>query len=402
MTTHRSTRHWLAAGASQPRTADRPADTAGGLTRRQLLCAAGAACTLGLPRPSRAQADAWVIGQTAALSGALAWPFVEMNKGIKAAFHEANDRGGVAGRPLRLVSLDDGGVPEQAAANARQLVEQERAFTLFACGGTTSALGAMSVVNQAKIALIAPATGADSLRAHHPLVIHTRASYSNELAKIVQQIGTTSMTKCAVAYFDNPFGKATLAAFDAAAKRHQNTEWKAFLVPDSLEGIPGAVDAIAAFQPASLISLAVGPNGIPFYKALRQKVKAAPFSISFLGTKPLLEALGEDGKGITVAQVVPHPESVALPLVKAYQAAMRKVGQTQWTYSSLEGYVAARVLIEGLRRAGRPLPPDKFIEAFHTMRPLDLGGLELNYSPKDHQGTAFVELTYFTGDRYRR
>lgn len=372
-------------------------------TRRQVLRTFGtAAAAIAAPRWGHAQADHWVIGQTAALSGALAWPFVEMNRGIKAAFDEVNEKGGVAGRPLKFVSLDDGGSPEKAAANAKQLVEQERAFTLFACGGTTSALGAMAVVNQAKIPLIAPATGMDALRAFHPLVIHTRAGYSAEVSKIVQHVGTVSMSRLAVAYFDNPFGKAAVAAFEAAAKKHNNTEWKAFLVGDSPEAIPGAIEEIAAFRPNSMSSVAIGPNGMPFYKALRQKVKAAPFSLSFLGTRPLLEALGEDGKGITVAQVVPHPESVALPLIKNYQAAMRKSGQSGWTYSSLEGYVAARILIEGLRRAGRPVPPDKFIEGFESMRPYDLGGFEVSYGPKDHLGTSFVELTYFTGDRYRR
>lgn len=369
-------------------------------TRRDALRTASAGvAALASPGWLRAKTDTWLIGQTAALSGSLAWPYVEMNKGIKAAFEEVNERGGVAGRPLQFVSLDDGGAPDKAAQNAKQLVEQERVFTLFACGPTTSAMGALAVVNQAKVPLIAPATGADALRAYHPLVIHTRAGYANELDKIVQQISTIGLSRCAVTYFDNPFGKATVAAFEAAAKKYNNTAWKPFLIEDSAAGITKAVDDIERFQPSSLISLAIGPNGIPFYTALRKRVTTQPFALSFLGVKPLLQSMGPAGSGITVAQVVPHMENIASPVVKAYQTAMRKSGSTTWTHSSMEGYIAARVLIEGLRRTTRP---EKFIESFYSMRPLDLGGYELNYGPNQHIGSNFVELTYFTGDRYRR
>nr|WP_297351845.1 ABC transporter substrate-binding protein [uncultured Caldimonas sp.] len=373
-------------------------------SRRRLLKAAGAA-TAGLAAPAwvRAQSDALLIGQTAALSGPLAYPFVEMNKGIKAAFDEVNERGGVEGRRLELRSLDDGGSPQKATENAKQLVGADNVFTFFACGGTTSVLGMLPVAMQAKVPLIAPSTGSDALRPFNPLVIHARASYATEIAKIVQHLGTTGQTKCAVAYSDNPFGKATLAAFEAAAKQHKNTDWKAFLLGESADDIPKLVDEIAAWQPNSLTSLAVGANGVPFYRALRPRVAgAAPFSISFLGTKPLLDALGDAAKGIAVAQVVPNPDSVVIPVVKAYQAAMKKSGFAGTGYSSLEGYVSARLLIEGLRRAGRNASRERFVGAFHTMRPYDMGGFELNYGPKDHDGSSFVELTYYNGERFRR
>lgn len=370
-------------------------------TRRQALAWASAA-SLAAPWAAQAQTDAWRIGQTAALTGPLAFPFVEMNKGIAAAFAEANERGGVDGRRLEFVSLDDGGDPAKATENAKRLVEQERAFALLACGGTTSVMGALPVVVAARIPLIAPATGSDALRPFNPLVFHARASYAQELHKIAQHLATTGATRCAVAYFDNPFGKATLAAFEAAAKQHNNTQWRPFLVAETPEGLKQAVDEIAAYQPNSMISLCVGAQGIPFYQQLRQRVKAPPFSISFLGTRPLLAALGEAAKGITVAQVVPNPDAVAVPLVKAYQAALKRVDGAQPNYSSLEGYISARLLIEALRRAGRAATREKLIEALHTMRPFEMGGFDLRYSPQDHNGTDFVELTYFNGERFRR
>ena len=370
-------------------------------TRRHLLQATAAAA-LGAPALVRAQSEPWRIGQTAALTGPLAFPFVEMNKGIAAAFKDVNDRGGIDGRPVEFFSMDDGGAPEKAAENTLKLLQKDQVFTLFACGGTTSVMGALKVLGEAKVPLIAPATGSDALRPFNPLVFHTRASYAQELSKIVKQLGSTGFTKCAVAYFDNPFGKATLAAFEAAAREHNNTQWKPFLITETPEGIAKGIEEIVQWQPYSLISLAIGASGIPFYKGLRLRTKAPAFSISFLGSRPLLAALGEASIGITVAQVVPNPSNPAIPLVRAYQSAIKKLGDVEVGYSSLEGYVNARILIEALRRAGRNATREKLAEAMHSMRPYDLGGFEVRYGPNDHSGTDFVELTYFNGERFRR
>lgn len=370
-------------------------------TRRHLLQATAAAA-LGAPALVRAQSEPWRIGQTAALTGPLAFPFVEMNKGITAAFKEVNDRGGIDGRPVEFFSMDDGGAPEKAAENTLKLLQKDQVFSLFACGGTTSVMGALKVLGEAKVPLIAPATGSDALRPYNPLVFHTRASYAQELNKIVRQLGSTGFTKCAVAYFDNPFGKATLAAFEAAAREHNNTQWKPFLITETPEGIAKGIEEIVQWQPYSLISLAIGASGIPFYKGLRQRTKAPAFSISFLGSRPLMTALGEASIGITVAQVVPNPANPAIPVVRAYQNAIKKMGDIEIGYSSLEGYVNARILIEALRRAGRSATREKLAEAMHSMRPYDLGGFEVRYGPNDHSGTDFVELTYFNGERFRR
>ena len=370
--------------------------------RRRLLQSSAALAVLGAPGWSQAQSEPWRIGQTAALTGPLAFPFVEMNKGIAAAFKEVNDRGGIDGRMVEFFSMDDGGVPAKAAENTLQLLQKDQVFTLFACGGTTSVMGALKVLGEAKVPLIAPATGSDVLRAFNPLVFHTRASYAQELNKIVRQLGSTGFTKCAVAYFDNPFGKATLAAFEAAAREHNNTQWKPFLITETPEGIAKGIEEIVQWQPYSLISLAIGASGIPFYKGLRLRTKAPAFSISFLGSRPLLAALGEASIGITVAQVVPNPSNPAIPVVRAYQNAIKKMGGIDIGYSSFEGYVNARILIQALRRAGRNATREKLAEAMHSMRPYDLGGFEVRYGPNDHNGTDFVELTYFNGERFRR
>jgi len=376
--------------------------TARPLRRRSILQSVAAAATQGPAAWARAQSGVWRIGQTATLTGPLAYPFVEMNIGINAAFKEVNDRGGIDGRPLAFFSLDDGGMPEKAAENTLSLLKKEQIFTMFACGGTTSVMGALKVLTEAKVPLVAPATGSDALRHFNPLVFHSRASYAHEMSKIARQLGSTGFTRIAIPYFDNPFGKATLTAFEVAARSAGNTDWKSFLVSDSPEGIGKAVFEITQFQPTALMTLAIGSHGIPLFKAIRSRVKVQAFSISFLGSRPILAAFGDAAVGITVAQVVPNPGNPAIPVVKAYQDAIKNLGGLNTSYSSLEGYVSARILIEALRRTGRNGTREKFVESLQSMRTYDLGGFEVHYGPNDHTGTDFVELTYFNGERFRR
>ncbi len=376
-------------------------ETLAHITRRRVVQAAALA-TVGAPAWVGAQSDNWRIGQTAALSGPLAYPFIEANKGIAAAFKEVNDKGGIDGRLVELFSLDDGGSPQKAAANTQQLVEKDRVFCMFACGGTTSVIGALKVIMPAKVPLIAPATGWDALRAFNPLVFHTRASYSQELNKIARQLSSTGFTKIAIPYYDNAFGKASVEAFSAAAKTYKNTDWKAFLLEDTPEGTARGIEEIVAFQPTALMSLAIGTQTIAFYKALRKRIQAVGFSLSLVGSRAGLTPLGDAAIGITVSQVVPHPRFSALPVVHAYQKALEKAGGSEPGYQSLEGYVSARILLEALRRTGRNGNREKLIDAMHSMHPYDMGGYEVSFSPTNHNGSDFVDLSYFNGQKFRR
>lgn len=372
------------------------------LRRRRLLQGTAAVVAHSHVAWAHAQNDTWRIGQTAVLSGPLGYPFVEMNKGIAAAFKEVNDRGGIDGKPLEFFSLDDGGAPGPAAENTHTLVKQKQVFTMFACGGTASATGVIKTLAEVKVPLIAPATGADTLRMFNPLVFHTRASYSREMLKIAQQIKSTGFTRMAVPYFDNSFGKAALAGFEAAAQETGNTDWKAFLVAETPEGIDKAVQAVAQFQPTALMPVAIGSLGITLFKSIRARMKVQTFLLSLLGSRPLLTAFGEASIGAAVAQVVPNLANPTIPVIKAYQDAIRKLGGVEAGYSSLEGYVNARILIEALRRTGRNGTREKLVDALQSMRPYDTGGFEVRYGPNDHEGTNFVELTYFNGERFRR
>jgi branched-chain amino acid transport system substrate-binding protein len=375
-----------------------------GFSRRLMLQAgAGAAATVALPRWAHASVEPIRIGRTAATSGPFSYPYLELNKGIAAAFEEVNAKGGIERRRLEMIALDDQGNPAKAVENAKLLLERDKVFAFLGCGPTQTVLAMLPLLAQTRVPLVAPGTGLDALRAeYNPLTIYTRPTYGAEIGKIAQQLDVVAQNKCALVYSDNAFGKSTFAAFDAAAKKVGNTEWKGFMLVDKPEEIGKLVEQVAAWGPSSYLSASVATHGVPFFRALRNRIKAPAYTFSLLGSKPILDAVGDLSRGLVVSQVVPNPDNITIKVVKEYQAALKKTGGGEPNYSSLEGYIAARVLIEGLRRAKGSPDRERFIQAFLTMRPYDMGGFDLAFAPGDNTGSDFVELTHYTGERFRR
>lgn len=375
-----------------------------GFSRRLMLQAgAGAAAAVALPRWAHASVEPIRIGRTAATSGPFSYPYLEMNKGIAAAFEEVNAKGGIERRKLEIIALDDQGNAAKAVENAKLLLERDKVFAFLGCGPTQTVLAMLPLLAQTRVPLVAPGTGLDALRAeYNPLTIYTRPTYGAEIAKIAQQLAVVGQNKCAVVYSDNAFGKSTFAAFEAAARKEGNTEWKGFMLTDKPEEIGKLVEQIAAWGPNSYLSASVATHGVPFFRALRGRIKAPAYTFSLLGSKPILDAVGDHSRGLVVSQVVPNPDNITIRVVKEYQAAMKKTDGGEPNYSSLEGYIAARVLIEGLRRAKGSPDRERFIQAFLTMRPYEMGGFDVSFAAGDNTGSDFVELTHYTGERFRR
>ena len=372
---------------------------------RRLVLQAATATAAGIALPGRTQtgADAIRIGRTSALSGPLSYPYIEMTNGIVAAFFEANAQGGINNRKLELLNLDDQGDPAKAGENTRKLIEDSNVLAFLGCGPTQSIMAMLPLLAQHKVPLIAPGTGLDALRAQfNPLIVYTRPTYGAEIVKIAQHLRTLGQNKCALVWSDNVFGKSALAAFEAEAAKNKNTEWKGFMFSDKMEDSSKLIDEIAAWEPTALVSAAVAFKGVLFFKALRSKVRVPAYTFSLVGSKSILDALGEQGRGFNVTQVVPNPDSLTIPVVKDYRAALKKSRAGTPNYSSLEGYIGARVLIEGLRRSRGDTDREQFLRSFLTMRPYDMGGFDVAYSPGDYTGSHFVELTYYNGDRFRR
>ena len=336
-----------------------------------------------------------LFGQSAAFSGPAAELGRGMRLGIQAAFKEANDAGGVHGRRLELVTVDDGYEPEDAIRNTRRLIEDEGVFALVGGVGTPTSRSAVPVAEEAGVPYIAPFTGAGFLRGE-PHVVNLRASYAQETEEMVQRLTRDlGVERIAVVIQDDSFGRAGLAgvraAFDSRGMEPvgigvypRNTTAVKTAIVDIAAGNPEAVIVVGAYQPvASLIAWTRHIGLDPVFMTL-----------SFVGSNALAEELGPRGAGVYVTQVVPFPTGRSSRVAAAYRSALRAhTPGAEPGFVSFEGYLAGRLVIEALERCGSTVDRERFIEVLRGAGSIDLDGFRLVFGGEDNQGSDAVFLT---------
>ena len=345
------------------------------------------------------------VGQFAAQTGPAAELGKRMQLGILAQFNAVNAAGGINGRMLKLVSRDDGYEPEKAAAAVKALIEEDKVFALIGSVGTPTTLAAMPAINAAAIPLVGPFTGAQALREpFNRNLFHVRASYFDETERIVQHLSTLGIVKIAVFYQNDSYGKAGLEGVMRALEQRKLKPVASVSVERNSVDVAAPLAAILKAAPEAVIQISA-------YKscaALIQQAKAKGyggqfFNVSFVGSKALSDALGEGGVGVTISQVVPFPYTSSSVIVREYQQRMLEASHPDFDFSSMEGFLAAKVFTEGLRRAGRGLTRESFVTALESLRDYNMGGFTINYSPKNHQGSRFTDLTLIgRGGRFVR
>ncbi len=353
--------------------------------------------------------DAVLFGQSAAFSGPAEELGKNMRLGIQAAFHEANRQGGVDGRRLDLVYLDDAYEPEAAIANTQALIEQEGVFALIGAVGTPTSRSAVPVAAGSGVPYIAPFTGAEFLRdpqwAH---VINLRSSYYQETEEMVERLTKDlGAERIAIMYQNDSFGRAGYRGAKAALERRgmepaslglyrRNTTSVKTGLLDLREGEPEAVILIGAYQPIAELIKWARQLGLDWVF----------MTVSFVGSNALAEELGPGGgEGVFVTQVVPFPTD-DLPVVSAYHDALAayEPGAVPG-FVSFEGYLAGRLAVKGLEicgQRGREVSRDCFLDGLRGAGDLDIDGFQLRFGPDDNQGSDVVFLTFIGDDgRYR-
>lgn len=341
------------------------------------------------------------IGQSVPLSGPAQELGIEMQLGAKLYFDQINAQGGVHGRKIKLLSLDDGYEPDRATANTRQLIDKNDVFALFGYVGTPTSLAALQVSNPAGVPFFGAFTGAEALRLpFNRLVFNVRASYGDETEKIVEQFTSLNVKRIAVFYQNDAYGKAGLSGVEKAmAKRNLQLVATATVERNSSD-VAAAVKTLIPAKPDMVVMVTTYKSSAAFINAMRAAGSGAQFyTVSFVGSRALANELGPDGAGVGISQVVPFPWSRTLPVVRDYQKLLAASGTGRdVSFTSLEGYIAAKVFVEGLRRAGKELTRDKFISAMENLRNFDAGGFAVNFTPGNHNGSTFVELTIIRKD----
>jgi ABC-type branched-subunit amino acid transport system substrate-binding protein len=341
------------------------------------------------------------LGMSAPLSGPNGAYGTDMLQTIQSYFDSINKSGGIHGRTLELVALDDGYETERTLANTNTLIKEKNVFALLSFYGSSPTTEAMNkVFGPARVPLVGTISGAGTLREpisvnpNSRYMFHIRTSYANETAVIVNHLVTVGITRVAVFYQNDGFGKSGLEGINKALARHKLEPVAVGTVERNSVDVSKAVDAIAKSSPQAVIMVTLYKPTAAFMKAMKQAGQNPMFTtLSPVGTEQLIQELGSlDPRGLGISQVVPYPWKSSVPVVHEYQRFSSKPGT--YSYYGLEGYLMARTMVEGLSRMGSKDPSrERLVNALESMRDVDLGGFRVNYSPLSHQGSSFVELT---------
>ena len=338
------------------------------------------------------------IGMANALSGPAAGLGWNLKNGAVAYLDKINAAGGVNGRKIKLISVDDGYEPQRSAAATKSLIEEEKVFALFGYVGTPTSTAALPIATKAGVPYLFPFTGAEFLR--NPVksnVFNLRASYFDETEAMVEHLTKTlGLKKIALFIQDDAFGEAGKAGVSRAmAKRGLKLPVEVRYKRNTLE----VGEGLAKLKGES-------PDAVVFigtYKPFAQLLKSAKaegfksrfLTVSFIGTADLIKDAGADGDGVIISQVMPAFDNANIALVKNYQADVKADSRN---YGSLEGYADAVVLVNALKAAGPNLTRSRLMETLESLD-TDIGGIKVRFSKQNHQGSSAVFLTQIQGGK---
>ena len=367
------------------------------ISRRQLARMAGASAIVGASLV-RAQDNRIVLGQSAAFSGPAMQLGTQFHAGARLWFDQLNAKGGVGGRQVEIRHLDDGYEPDRCVANTEKLIKDE-VFALFGYIGTPTSLAALPLATSARVPFIAPFTGAMGLREPFKReAFHLRASYDDETELIVKQLTELAQNRIAVFYQNDAYGKAGLSGVTKALTARQLKPTAEATVERNSVDVADAVGKLAKSGAQAIVQIGSYKACAAFIREAKKAGYGGKFyNVSFVGTQALADELGKDGAGVVVSQVVPSPYNPARPVSREFVAAAKQQGRVQANFSSMEGYLAAKLFTEGLKRAGGKPTREALIAALESINE-DFGGYRVSFGPGNHVASKFVELSMLTGD----
>ena len=362
------------------------------LKLRWWSCALALCVTMCLASRATAQI---IVGQTAGFTGAVAATVKETTEGAKLYIDSVNAKGGVNGQKIELVSMDDKFDPKTAEANARSLIVDKRAVVLFLTRGTPHNELIIKVLDELKVPLVGPSTGAMLL--HEPVkkyVFNVRSTYQREAEKAVGLLAAIGITSIGVLHVDDTFGADALVGIKAGFEaKNLKPVFLGKYDRSKPDFAPLALD-VRTTSPQAVMVVGSGTHVIDALKAIRTVGSRAQLvTLSNNASSGFVKAMGEFARGTIITQVFPNERSIDSPLVKEVLALAKASGQTEVSPATLEGFASAKVLVEGLRRAGPNPTGEKVRAALETIRAFDIGGMDVTYSATDHTGLDFVDLS---------
>lgn len=340
------------------------------------------------------------VGQSAVFSGPVAATGNNYRRGIELYFEQVNRAGGVNGRKLQLTALDDAYDPKRTVENTRRLIDENKVFALIGYVATANLIAAMPVAEEARVPMFAPLVGTTSIRLkHNRYLFHVRASYEAELARITQQLAVVGTNKVAVVYQDSVFGKSNLETLLELAREEKLEVVKTLPMAITAASATDIAGQLKQAAPNAVVMIMAGTMSEVLIRDMRASGLGTPLytiSVGLADAKASAARLNGALRGVITASIVPSPTLERYGIVKEYRKALGASAGSGDNYTVLEGYIVARTFVEGLRRAGRNLTRENFIAALEGVGSLDLGDFRVDYGPKNHNGSNFVELEMYT------
>jgi ABC-type branched-subunit amino acid transport system substrate-binding protein len=343
-------------------------------------------------------ADKILVGQTAGFSGTVAGGVKETTDGARLYINWVNGSGGVHGRKIEIVSMDDKFDPKLAAQNAKVLIEEKKVFALFLNRGTPHSEAILPLLKQHGVPLIGPSTGADLLHSPvNPYVFNVRAKYQLEAEKGIVQLSSMGMSRISVIHVNDSFGKDALAGamkgFAAANMKPHGV----FAYDRATGKVDEAVKAALKSDAQATILIGSGANVADMVAQVRAaKHGMQLITLSNNSSASFVKSLGNHARGVIVTQVFPNPSMATSGIALQMKKLSKESTPIALSHQAMEGFAAAKVLVEGLKRAGKNPTRASFLAGLEQLREFDLGGMTVSYGPTDHTGTEYVELSMIT------
>jgi len=342
-----------------------------------------------------------LLGQSAAFSGPSGELGREYRQGAHLVFDHVNAQGGIHGRQVVMVYRDDQYNPELTLSNTQKFIDKDKVFALFGYLGTPTVKAALPLIDQKTIPLIAPLTGAQIIRS--PMkknVFNIRASYHQEIKAIVSYLMRYGRQSIAIAYQNDAFGRDGLQGLKKALAKHQLKTVAETTVERNSSDTGAAARKVALARPDAVLVVSSYGTVASFISQLRSNgSNAQVLTLSFVGSNALARSLPKEHRhGIGISQVVPFPWDRRTPVVRDYQNKISKLNpDISYSFVGLEGYIAASMLVQALQKAGPDLTRQRFMTAIESLGKVDLGGYEVEFGPKQRNGSDVVHLTFLVG-----
>ncbi|BDI07265.1 ABC transporter substrate-binding protein [Sphaerotilus microaerophilus] len=371
------------------------------MQRRPFLIASLAAPTAPLwlhPVGAHAAVPDLVLGQFAPLSGPLAGRLAAFSAGARLVFDQINQAGGIRGRRIRWESVDDHGQAEESLAATRRFVQREQATALFGCAGNEGTLASLKLLRQSGVPAVAGQEVSDSLRLEGSRIAYfLRAGLAREAEALVRHVAEAGLTSVAILHEPGPAGGELLRVLgDACAARQLKLLGQAAVTADA--GVPQeAARKLLALSPQALLLAVPGRLAVPvLYAAQALGKQPASYGLSLVAQDEHILRLGERGRALSVAQVMPNPwstrDAALIEFRRQATASRVPIG-----YPGVEGWLSAKVLVEALQRCGRDTSPARLHAVLDGLK-MTIAGLEVDFSRRELSGSRFVELVQVTPD----